>query len=341
MNNLECASSKNRTDEPIYISHPAVINCSELTDFTRFCKTATGVCFPDQASFHRFSSTDHRAFWRLFLTWSRLMAEGDPEPVCEGDNVEQACFFPNLRLSYAENLLAGPPEATALIARHGDGRREQLSRGELRERVFRLARALRQLGVQPRDRMVCIARNNAEAVIAALAAAVVGAIFSSCGADMGAFAMLSRFAPLAPVVLFANTQAEPWDTGVPLAARVAETATGLASLRAIVSLDDGPLPQTDTIAVHRLNELIAAADGDVMWERRSFNHPLFAMFSSGTTGAPKCIIHGAGGTLARARQGAPPALRPAPGRHAVLPHQLRLDDVELAALRAGLAASRS
>jgi len=287
----------NGTDEPVYIPHPAVIDRSALTDFTRFCEMATGICFPDQASFHRFSSTDYRAFWRLFLAWSRLIAEGDPEPVFEGDEAERGRFFPNLRLSYAESLLAGPPEAPALIARHGDGRREQLSRGELRERVLRLAHALRQLGVQPRDRVVCIARNNAEAVIAALATAVVGAIFSSCGAEMGAFAILSRFAPLAPVVLFANTRAEPWDTGVPLAARVAETAAGLPSLRTIVSLDDEPLPRTDTTAVHRLNELIAAADLSEIWERRAFDYPLFAMFSSGTTGAPKCILHGAGGTL--------------------------------------------
>src|ERR1700760_4546873 len=126
MNSMECASSINGTDEPIYIPHPAAIDRSTLTDFTRFCETATGVCFPDQASFHRFSSTDYRAFWRLLLARSRLVAEGDPEPVFEGDAAESGRFFPNLRLSYAENLLAGPPDAPALIARHGDGRREQL-----------------------------------------------------------------------------------------------------------------------------------------------------------------------------------------------------------------------
>lgn len=297
MNGIECASPTNKCNEPIYTPHPVGIDRSGLTDFIRFCETGLGVRFPDQASFHRFSTTEYRAFWRLFLTWSRLAAEGNAEPVCEGDDVEQGRFFPNLRLSYAENLLSGPPDAPALIARHGNGGREQLSRGDLRERVFRLANVLRQVDVQPRDRVVCIARNNAEAVIAALATAVVGAIFSSCGADMGAFAILARFAPLAPVVLFANTQAEPWDIGAPLAARATEIAAGLKSLRAIVSLDDGPLPRTDIAATHRLNELIAAQDGDGVWERRSFDHPLFAMFSSGTTGAPKCLLHGAGGAL--------------------------------------------
>ena len=170
-----------------------------------------------------------------------------------------------------------------------------LSRGELRTRVLNLAASLGRLGVHPGDRVICIARNNPEAVIAALATAAVGAVFSSCGAEMGAFSMLSRFRPLAPSLLFANTAAMAFDTGPSLESRVAETVAQLPSLSTIVLMDDGAL--TTTTATHRLDELAGAGDSRSHWTRREFNDPLFAMFSSGTTGAPKCMLHGAGGTL--------------------------------------------
>jgi len=255
----------------------------------------SGQSFQDWGAFYGFSVREFRTFWHQFLKWSDLACEGDPEPVCDSNDCEHARFFPNLRLSYVESLLAGAPEAPAIIARHGDGRSQRLTRGELRALVGKLAAALAALGVRPGDRIVCVARNNSEAIVAALASAAAGAIFSSCGPEMGAFSILSRFAPLTPVLLFANTRPDSWDMGEPLAGRIAETAAGLPSLHAVVGLDDGPLPET--CAAYRLDSLIARADGACIAVRRPFNHPLFAMFSSGTTGAPKCILHGAGGTL--------------------------------------------
>ena len=271
---------------------------SQMTAFMRHCEAVTGQTFPDYWAFDKFSVAEFRAFWREFLNWSSLPHDGETDSVCVGESCEGARFFPALRLNYAESLLGGDPDRPAVTACHHGGWREHLSRGELRARVVRLAKSLDQLGVRPGDRIAALARNNVEAVIAALAASAIGATFSSCSPDMGAFAMLARFAPLAPTVLLGNIRAEPWDPGVPLSARLAEVAAGLPTLRAVVALDDGAVPDGLGLPVHRFADLTAGgAAPDFVWRRHAFDHPLFIMFSSGTTGAPKCIVHGAGGTL--------------------------------------------
>lgn len=274
---------------------------SQLTAFMRWCEDRTGQHLPDYAAMDRFSVDQFRNFWRLFLEWSDLPRHGALEPVCVGDACETARFFPDLRLNYAECLLAGSPDQPVLTACHANGSRDRFTRGALRIAVARLATSLQRLGVRPGLHVAAIGRNNAEAVIAALATAAIGATFTSCAPDMGVPAILARFAPLEPVVLFGCLRAEPWDPGVTVAERVAGAAAGLPGLAAIVALDDGSFPAGErTVPLHWFVDLLRDAVGSDArpgWLRHPFNQPLFTMFSSGTTGAPKCIQHGTGGTL--------------------------------------------
>lgn len=285
------------------VLHPddRAVGQSQLTTFRQWCEARTGQNLPDHAAMDRFSVKEFRSFWRLFLEWCELPRNGAVEPVCVGDVCETARFFPDLRLNYAECLLAGAPDQPVLTACHAGGSRDRFTRGALRVAVARLATSLQQLGVRRGDHVVAIARNNAEAVIAALATAALGATFASCAPDMGVPAILARFAPLEPVVLLGCLRAEPWDLGVPVAERVAGAAAGLPGLAAIISLDNGSLPAGErTVPLHRLADLLRDAVGGEDrpgWLRHPFNQPLFTMFSSGTTGPPKCIQHGAGGTL--------------------------------------------
>ncbi|MGN6202970.1 MAG: acetoacetate--CoA ligase [Solirubrobacterales bacterium] len=267
---------------------------TELERFVQFAERRLGTRFSGPQAFHAFSVERFRDFWRLFLEWADPARDGDPEPVCTDDRCEHAAFFPNLRLSYAENLLqAASPEQddeVALVGRRGNGPRQELTRRELRERVRRVAAHLRELGLGPGDRVAAIAANTPEAVVGALATVALGATFSSAAPDMGAAAVLSRFEQLAPKLLLADLDN----------ANVAEVAAALPTLEAVVGLDDVPAPPGIELPVQRLSDLVATSPSEPLadgWERFPFNHPLFILFTSGTTGAPKCIVHGAGGTL--------------------------------------------
>jgi acetoacetyl-CoA synthetase len=262
---------------------------SQLTDFIAYCATKTGRQFADYKNFEEFCRDEYRCFWRLFLAWSALPVAGDLDEVCRGDDCETAEFFPAVQLNYAEAVLA--QEQASILACHKDRPTERLTRPDIIERVNRVASLLQHSGVAPGDRVVAIARNNVEVVIVALACAAIGAVFASCATDMGVASILVRFAPLMPMVLCANLQTLPWDTDC-LAQRISTVLAELPTVRILIALDDGVC--SSPVPLHRLD------DGEpttCVWPKFAFNHPLFILFSSGTTGKPKCIIHGAGGTL--------------------------------------------
>lgn len=287
---------------PIYRSAPECVAASQMSAFTAALQTHTGQIFTHYETLHDFSVRAFRPFWQFFLQWSQgLDWSGSHEPVCVGDECEHACFFPQVQLNYADNLLGvsvASADAPALTACYADGRRVRLTRGELRERVARLADALTELGLYEGDRVVCVMRNDADAIVTALAVTALGATLSTAAPEMGVETILDRFKPLAPRLLFAHIAARGFDTGIPVAANVADLAAALPSLQGVIRLDEGTLPDTVGQPVYSLDELIAHGDaGHFEWRHFPFNQPLFIMFSSGTTGKPKCIVHGAGGTL--------------------------------------------
>ncbi len=273
---------------------------SQLRQFARLCEERSGRRFPDQVALHDFSVGEFREFWGNFLSWSGLLTEGTPDPVCTGDECEQASFFPQLRLSYAENLLRidSPEDAEriAVVAYHPFRPVERLTRRDLHDRVLSVAGHLRRLGVGPGDRVAAVSGNNVEVLVGALAAATVGAAFACASPDMGASAVLSRFEQLEPMILMANLE-DGGGASSSLGERIRGVASALPSVRAIVALDEAPVPAGLPVPLLRLSELTGGPSDEPEWQRFAFDHPLFILFSSGTTGRPKCIVHGAGGTL--------------------------------------------
>ncbi|HEV7825662.1 MAG TPA: acetoacetate--CoA ligase [Mycobacteriales bacterium] len=274
--------------EPMWVPDPDTAAGSQLARFAAFAGVPA-----DYATLWEWSVDDLPGFWSAVREFFDLPFTGSRTTVLAGEEMPGARWFPDVRLNYVDQVFRAGRDGVAIVGAAEDSDAVELTWPELRRQVGALAATLRSLGVREGDRVVGFLPNVPEAVVAFLATASLGAVWSAVGQDYAAPAVLDRFAQLEPVVLIAAD-------GYRFAGRPQDRREALAELRSC-------LPNVrSVIVVHRLG---LPVDGAVPWSEAvagtaelapvpvAFDHPLWVLFSSGTTGLPKGIVHGHGGVL--------------------------------------------
>ncbi len=287
------------TEQPLWQPPVEQVAASNMTRFASTAASRWSRGLDDYAALHQWSVREPGEFWTSIWEWAGVIATGNVEPVVENaSQMPGARWFPHVRLNFARNLLRRRDEAPALIFRAEDQARRTVSHAELYAQVAGLVGALHQAGIGPGDRVCGFMPNMPETVSAMLATAAVGATWSSCSPDFGVQGVLDRFGQITPRVLFSADGY--WYNGKAhdSLGKLSEIRNGLPSLEhtVVVPLLSQDVDLSQNSGATLMSDFVTV-DTEIDFVDLPFDHPLYIMYSSGTTGVPKCIVHGAGGSL--------------------------------------------
>ncbi len=276
------------------------VESANLNRFMRFIRERFGAELPDYEALYEYSTSHPDRFWTGVWEFCGIRASGDMAPAFDHFDAMPGCrFFPGVQINFAQNLLRFRDERLAIIARGEDGSTCELSYAALAEQVRRVRAGLAAAGVGPGDRVAGFVPNRPEAVIAMLATASLGAIWSSCSPDFGINGVLDRFGQIEPKVLFTADGYFYGGKRFDCLEKVAGILSQLPSVTRVVVFayagTDRDLASVPNAV--RWDDFAPATTEQLSFALGPFDRPQYILYSSGTTGVPKCIVHGQGGTL--------------------------------------------
>ncbi|MEU6142004.1 acetoacetate--CoA ligase [Streptomyces sp. NPDC047081] len=282
--------------EILHEPNPHAVEKARVQDFLRWLHTERGQDLSSWEELRHWSVDSLEDFWQSVWDYFGVRAHTPPTAVLTDRAMPDVRWFPGATLNYAEHCVGQPESAdtVAVIAVSQTRDRTELTFAELAERVRRARAGLRRLGVTRGDRVAAYLPNVPETLVAFLATASLGAVWSACAPEFGARSVIDRFEQIEPKVLLTVAGYTYGEKRIDKRAEVAELRAALPSVEHVVHVPYGPLTVEDAVP---WPELLADTDETLAFEPVPFDHPLYVLFSSGTTGKPKAIVHGHGGIL--------------------------------------------